>query len=149
MRQRNGMLLTLGSVALVSAAQLGMRWSMTRLPSPSRLFDMQWLESQGYLSIDFSAAIVVCVAVCAYALSMLLWLLALRSLPLSRAYSLLSVSYALVYALAAALPVFHETFTVSKTVGVILIVMGVVTINLRRISRNSLQGSFHENQRFR
>ncbi|WP_122437152.1 4-amino-4-deoxy-L-arabinose-phosphoundecaprenol flippase subunit ArnF [Pseudomonas viridiflava] len=141
---RPGVTLALGSVALVSLAQLGMRWSMSRLPSPAQL-----LEYPAVASIDFKALAVIGVAIGAYALSMLLWLLALRSLSLSRAYSLLSISYGLVYVLAAGLPFFHETFTVSKTVGVILIVMGVLSINLRRVSRISLQGSSHENQRFR
>ncbi|KWS09688.1 MULTISPECIES: 4-amino-4-deoxy-L-arabinose-phosphoundecaprenol flippase subunit ArnF [Pseudomonas] len=134
----------MASVALVSAAQLGMRWSMSRLPSP-----VQWLEMQEHAQLDLSALRVVCASITAYALSMLFWLLALRVLPLSRAYSLLSISYALVYTLAAALPFFHETFTVSKTVGVSLIVAGVLTINLRRIPRPSPQDLSHENQRFR
>ncbi|MCH5516471.1 MULTISPECIES: 4-amino-4-deoxy-L-arabinose-phosphoundecaprenol flippase subunit ArnF [Pseudomonas syringae group] len=134
----------MASVALVSAAQLGMRWSMGRLPSP-----VQWLEMQEHAQLDLSALRVVCASITAYALSMLFWLLALRVLPLSRAYSLLSISYALVYTLAAALPFFHETFTVSKTVGVSLIVAGVLTINLRRIPRPSPQDLSHENQRFR
>ena len=34
MSRVRGFALALGSVGLVSAAQLGMRWSMTRLPSP-------------------------------------------------------------------------------------------------------------------
>ncbi|WP_236488430.1 4-amino-4-deoxy-L-arabinose-phosphoundecaprenol flippase subunit ArnF [Pseudomonas syringae] len=134
----------MASVALVSAAQLGMRWSMSRLPSP-----VQWLEMQEHAQLDLSALRVVCASITTYALSMLFWLLALRVLPLSRAYSLLSISYALVYTLAAALPFFHETFTVSKTVGVSLIVVGVLTINLRRIPRPSPQDLSHENQRFR
>ncbi|KWS13740.1 4-amino-4-deoxy-L-arabinose-phosphoundecaprenol flippase subunit ArnF [Pseudomonas syringae pv. syringae] len=134
----------MASVALVSAAQLGMRWSMSRLPSP-----VQWLEMQEHAQLDLSALRVVCASITAYALSMLFWLLALRVLPLSRAYSLLSISYALVYTLAATLPFFHETFTVSKTVGVSLIVAGVLTINLRRLPRPSPQDLSHENQRFR
>lgn len=123
------------SVALVSAAQLGMRWGMSRLPSPAL-----WLDPAVPVQIALGAVLVIAAAIIAYGLSMLAWLLALRDLPLSRAYSLLSVSYVLVYALAAALPFFHETFTVSKTLGVILIVMGVLTINLRRISSTPSQG---------
>ncbi|MEX5528402.1 4-amino-4-deoxy-L-arabinose-phosphoundecaprenol flippase subunit ArnF [Pseudomonas syringae] len=134
----------MASVALVSAAQLGMRWSMSRLPSPA-----QWFERHNSTQLDLSALMVVCASITAYALSMLFWLLALRVLPLSRAYSLLSISYALVYTLAAALPFFHETFTVSKTVGVTLIVAGVLIINLRRVPRPSPQDLPHENQRFR
>ncbi len=60
------------------------------------------------------------------------WLAALRHLPLGRAYSLLSASYALVYLLAASLPAFDETFSTSKTLGVGLVVLGVLTVNARR-----------------
>ncbi|WP_254798953.1 4-amino-4-deoxy-L-arabinose-phosphoundecaprenol flippase subunit ArnF, partial [Pseudomonas aeruginosa] len=66
------------------------------------------------------------------AASLLCWLAALRHLPLGRAYSLLSASYALVYLLAASLPAFDETFSTSKTLGVGLVVLGVLTVNARR-----------------
>ncbi|MCF5173544.1 4-amino-4-deoxy-L-arabinose-phospho-UDP flippase, partial [Pseudomonas canadensis] len=81
MSRVQGFALALGSVGLVSAAQLGMRWSMTRLPLPS-----EWLSAQ----INLGALGVVSLAVLAYALSMLCWLGALKHLPLGRAYSLLS-----------------------------------------------------------
>ena len=144
MNRRHGTFLALGSVVLVSAAQLGLRWSMSRLPSPTR-----WLDPENLAHLDLRAVAVVCASIGAYALSMLVWLLALRALPLSRAYSLLSISYALVYALAVFLPFFNETFTVSKTMGVTLIVMGVLTINVRRPSSFASQDSTHENQRIR
>ena len=121
-----------GSVLLVSGAQLGMRWSMTRLPQPA-----QWLEAFSEGSVSLPALAMVVAAIVAYALSMLCWLLALRDLPLGRAYSLLSVSYALVYLLAASLPIFHESFTLSKTLGVTLVILGVLMINSRRTSGNS------------
>ena len=120
-----------GSVLLVSGAQLGMRWSMTRLPEPA-----QWLAAISQGDVSLMALAVVFAAIVAYALSMLCWLLALRDLPLGRAYSLLSISYALVYLLAASLPVFHECFTLSKTLGVTLVILGVLTINSRRTRRN-------------
>ncbi|PAA14760.1 4-amino-4-deoxy-L-arabinose-phosphoundecaprenol flippase subunit ArnF [Pseudomonas fragi] len=120
-----------GSVLLVSGAQLGMRWSMTRLPQPS-----QWLDAISQGDVSLPALAMVVAAIIAYALSMLCWLLALRDLPLGRAYSLLSISYALVYLLAASLPVFHESFTLSKTLGVTLVILGVLTINSRRTRRN-------------
>ncbi|WP_296262313.1 MULTISPECIES: 4-amino-4-deoxy-L-arabinose-phosphoundecaprenol flippase subunit ArnF [unclassified Pseudomonas] len=125
--KRRGMALAMGSVMLVSAAQLGMRWSMLRLPQPE-----QWSAAVRDGPIDSLALGVVLSAIGAYGLSMLCWLGALRNLPLSRAYSLLSVSYGLVYVLAAFLPFFNETLTVLRTVGVTLIVLGVVTINFRR-----------------
>jgi undecaprenyl phosphate-alpha-L-ara4N flippase subunit ArnF len=122
MNLRRGITFALGSVLLVSAAQLGMRWSMSRLPSPE-----QWLIA----SLDLTAIAVVLTAIFAYALSMLCWLVALKDLPLGRAYSLLSISYALVYLLAASLPVFNENFSLSKSLGVALVILGVITINSR------------------
>ncbi|MGY2135126.1 4-amino-4-deoxy-L-arabinose-phosphoundecaprenol flippase subunit ArnF [Pseudomonas reactans] len=132
MSRVQGFALALGSVGLVSAAQLGMRWSMTRLPLPS-----EWLSAFNNNSIDLGALGVVSLAILAYALSMLCWLGALKYLPLGRAYSLLSISYALVYLLAASLPVFNEDFSVSKTLGVALVILGVLVINSRRASTTS------------
>ena len=125
---RRGIGFALGSVLLVSGAQLGMRWSMTRLPSPEG-----WITA----AIAPNAVAVVLAAIFAYALSMLCWLAALRDLPLGRAYSLLSISYALVYLLAASLPVFNEHFSLSKTLGVALVILGVLVINSRRASAAS------------
>jgi undecaprenyl phosphate-alpha-L-ara4N flippase subunit ArnF len=144
MKQRNGLALALCSVVLVSAAQLGMRWSMLRLPEPA-----QWLSQLQAGSINLAAIDVVLGSIAAYGLSMLCWLGALRDLPLSRAYSLLSISYAAVYLAAAFLPVFNEALTVPRTVGVTLIVLGVVTINFRRIKDPSSKEFPHENQRLR
>ncbi|AZF47939.1 Undecaprenyl phosphate-aminoarabinose flippase subunit ArnF [Pseudomonas sp. R2-7-07] len=127
-----GFALALGSVGLVSAAQLGMRWSMTRLPLPEA-----WLSALNNASLDLNALGVVVLAIIAYALSMLCWLGALKHLPLGRAYSLLSISYALVYLLAACLPVFNEHFSLAKTLGVALVILGVLVINSRRASTSS------------
>ncbi|CAM2887537.1 MULTISPECIES: 4-amino-4-deoxy-L-arabinose-phosphoundecaprenol flippase subunit ArnF [Pseudomonas] len=129
MSRAQGFALALGSVGLVSAAQLGMRWSMTRLPLPDA-----WLSAFNSNAIDLGALGVVILAIIAYALSMVCWLGALKHLPLGRAYSLLSISYALVYLLAASLPVFNEHFSLSKTLGVALVILGVLVINSRRAS---------------
>lgn len=123
MNQGRGIFFALASVLLVSVAQLSMRWSMTRLPRPD-----QWLALP---SVDPVALAVVLAAIFAYALSMLCWLAALRDLPLGRAYSLLSISYALVYLLAASLPLFNESFSFTKSLGVALVMLGVITINSR------------------
>ena len=123
---KQGIGFALGSVLLVSAAQLGMRWSMSHLPLPT-----QWLAALESGAVDLLAVGVVLASILAYALSMLCWLLSLRDLPLGRAYSLLSISYALVYLLAASLPLFNEPFSLSRTLGVALVILGVLTINLR------------------
>ncbi|MVV49362.1 4-amino-4-deoxy-L-arabinose-phosphoundecaprenol flippase subunit ArnF [Pseudomonas sp. PB120] len=132
MSLRRGITFALGSVLLVSAAQLGMRWSMSRLPSPEH-----WLTDH----LDLSAIAVVLAAICAYALSMLCWLVALKDVPLGRAYSLLSISYALVYLLAASLPVFNEGFSLSKSLGVALVILGVITINSRPASAPEIRSA--------
>ncbi|ANI54804.1 MULTISPECIES: 4-amino-4-deoxy-L-arabinose-phosphoundecaprenol flippase subunit ArnF [Pseudomonas] len=133
MNSRRGIVFALASVLLVSVAQLSMRWSMTRLPRPD-----QWLSVP---SVDSTALAVVLAAIFAYALSMLCWLAALRDLPLGRAYSLLSISYALVYLLAASLPLFNESFSFSKSLGVALVMLGVITINTRPARAPELRSS--------
>ncbi|UIN53940.1 4-amino-4-deoxy-L-arabinose-phosphoundecaprenol flippase subunit ArnF [Pseudomonas kribbensis] len=133
MNRRRGIFFALASVLLVSVAQLSMRWSMTRLPRPD-----QWLTVPG---VDSVALAVVLAAIFAYALSMLCWLAALRDLPLGRAYSLLSISYALVYLLAASLPWFNESFSFSKSLGVALVMLGVITINTRPARAPELRSS--------
>lgn len=133
MNSRRGIVFALASVLLVSMAQLSMRWSMTRLPRPD-----QWLAMP---SVDSNALAVVLAAIFAYALSMLCWLAALRDLPLGRAYSLLSISYALVYLLAASLPLFNESFSFSKSLGVALVMLGVITINTRPARAPELRSS--------
>ncbi|QTD30780.1 4-amino-4-deoxy-L-arabinose-phosphoundecaprenol flippase subunit ArnF [Pseudomonas fluorescens] len=133
MNQHRGIFFSLASVLLVSGAQLSMRWSMTRLPRPD-----QWLALP---SVDSVALAVVLAAIFAYALSMLCWLAALRDLPLGRAYSLLSISYALVYLLAASLPLFNESFSFSKSLGVALVMLGVITINTRPARAPELRSS--------
>lgn len=130
MSRASGLGLAMASVVLVSSAQLGMRWSMSRLPTP-----LQWLQALGEGSLALPALTVVVASILAYALSMLCWLGALRDLPLGRAYSLLSMSYALVYVLAASLPTFNEHFSWIRTLGVTLVILGVLTINSRRPSR--------------
>ena len=130
MSLRRGFTFASASVVLVSSAQLGMRWSMTRLPEPTH-----WLDALRHGEVSLAAVAVVSGAIVAYALSMLCWLAALRDLPLARAYSLLSISYALVYLLAASLPLFNEQFSLFKTLGVAFVMLGVITINSSRVTR--------------
>lgn len=128
MSRARGFALALGSVALVSSAQLGMRWAMTRLPAPQ-----EWLHALQALDARLLPMLgVLAGAVLAYALSLLCWLGALRHLPLGRAYSLLSISYALVYLGAAVLPGFGESLSLLKTLGVGLVIAGVLAINSPR-----------------
>ena len=73
-----------------------------------------------------------------YGASLLCWLRALDCLPLSRAYSLLSLSYPLVYLFGTLLPGLSGSLTIGKTLGVILVVAGVVLVNARRAQPEDL-----------
>ena len=111
------------SVVLVTLAQLGMRWSMMRLPHPEALL------AAGARAIALFPLAVLAAAVAAYGASLACWLVALRHLALSRAYSILSLSYALVYVAAALLPGLDGGFSLRKSLGVVLVLLGVALVN--------------------
>lgn len=115
-----GYLLALCSVLLVTLAQLMLRWAMHQLPSLPMLitqYALYWLP-----------LLVLCGGLTAYACSMVSWFLALRHLPLSRAYPLLSISYVLVWLLAISLPLFAEPFHAGAMAGVFLILVGLLCL---------------------
>lgn len=112
------------SVLLVTLAQLALKWAVQHLPPFSLEAFPQALVQAAPLPL-----ILLSSGLFGYALSMLCWFFALRRLPLSQAYPMLSISYALVCLLAAALPWFAEPFTLLKTAGVLLIMLGVRLIH--------------------
>lgn len=116
---RKGYIWGIASVLLVSAAQLLMKWGMVQLP-PLSLHSLA-LPAAGSLP----ALLAVVFGIAGYGLSMLCWLMALRTLALSRAYPLLGVSYVLVYLAAVALPWFNESAGWLKSLGTMLILLGV------------------------
>lgn len=131
-----GVSYALASVALVSAAQLAMRWSMTRLP---RIEDLP--AASGCGAFELLAAAVLLLGIFGYAASLVCWLAALGDLRLNRAYSMLSLSYPLVYLCAALLPGLGGSLSAGKTCGVILVVLGVVLINWRPMAPANSCGS--------
>lgn len=117
-----------GSVLLVTAAQLLMKWGMVQLPLFSwNDLHLSWFLN--HLTDNLLPLTAVFAGLCGYVLSMLCWFFALHHLPLNRAYPLLSISYVLVYLLAILLPWFSESVTVLKSVGAGLILLGVWLIN--------------------
>ncbi|HDJ1439764.1 TPA: 4-amino-4-deoxy-L-arabinose-phosphoundecaprenol flippase subunit ArnF [Serratia rubidaea] len=115
----------IASVLLVSVAQLLMKWGMMQLPPLSLSMTLSTAES-------LTPLLAVVAGVAGYGLSMLCWLMALRTLALSRAYPLLSISYALVYLAAVALPWFNESASLPKSLGTLLILLGVWLITRRK-----------------
>ncbi|MFE8070253.1 4-amino-4-deoxy-L-arabinose-phosphoundecaprenol flippase subunit ArnF [Marinobacteraceae bacterium S3BR75-40.1] len=122
-----GYLFAGASILLVTFAQLAMKWGMMQLPGPAHWLALLWHPGAELLPLGLVAA-----GIAAYATSLGCWMAALHSLPLSRAYPLLSLSYGLVYLLAGLLPWLDEDYSVTKTLGVLLIVGGVILINGRQ-----------------
>ncbi|MBU9837275.1 MULTISPECIES: 4-amino-4-deoxy-L-arabinose-phosphoundecaprenol flippase subunit ArnF [Rahnella] len=120
-----------GSVLLVTAAQLLMKWGMVQIP----LFSLAAIDAPFILS-HLSALVAVFAGLCGYVLSMGCWFFALHYLPLNRAYTLLSLSYVLVYVAAVTLPWFNESISLSKTLGGLLILSGVWLIHSKPVKKS-------------
>ena len=121
----------IGSVVLVTVAQLILKWGMMNTP----LMSLADINGQ-FLINHLPQFIAVICGLAGYALSMLCWFFALRYLPLNRAYPLLSLSYALVYLGAVSLPWFSESATLLKTCGALFILLGIWLINTKPIKRD-------------
>lgn len=114
----------IGSLLLVTLAQLLLKWGMVQIP----LFSLSELQVS-WIFNHLIALSAVTLGIMCYALSMLCWFFALRVLPLHRAYTLLSLSYALVYLAAVTLPWFNEPVDLLKSCGGILVMFGVWLIH--------------------
>ncbi|WP_392430712.1 4-amino-4-deoxy-L-arabinose-phosphoundecaprenol flippase subunit ArnF [Yersinia sp. HM-2024] len=121
----------IGSVLLVTVAQLILKWGMMNTP----LMSLADINGQFVINHLPQFIAVIC-GLAGYALSMLCWFFALRYLPLNRAYPLLSLSYALVYLGAVTLPWFSESATLLKTLGAGFILLGIWLINTKPIERD-------------
>lgn len=111
------------SVVLASLAQLLLRGAMVALPpltEPLTFLLHLWPPAAG--------SIALCLGLSGYLLSMVSWYFALRQMPLSKAYALLSLSYIAVWGAAILLPGWHEPFHWQALVGVLIIIAGVLTI---------------------
>lgn len=115
-----GYVWALGSIALASTAQVLMKSGMLALPSISLA---HW-PSLSTLLAGWPAVAVLIGMLC-YGLSMVCWFMVLRYLPLSRAYPLISLSYAVVYLAAVFLPWLNEPMSLRKNLGVLIILLGV------------------------
>ncbi|MDE8740360.1 4-amino-4-deoxy-L-arabinose-phosphoundecaprenol flippase subunit ArnF [Pectobacterium polaris] len=117
---KKGYVWALGSIVLASAAQVLMKSGMLALPSISIA---HW-PSLSTLLAGWPAVAVLFGMLC-YGLSMVCWFMVLRYLPLSRAYPLISLSYAVVYLAAVFLPWLNEPMSLRKNLGVLIILLGV------------------------
>ena len=113
-----GYLYVLGSIVLVTVAQLCMKWGAISLP--------EWQADPAVMLAHPLPLLTIAIGILCYGLSLLCWLAALHSTPLNIAYPLLSTSYGLVYLLAVSMPAFAEPLVASKAAGVTLIFLGAV-----------------------
>lgn len=131
-----GYLWAAASVLLVTVAQLSMKWGMAQIP----LLPLNQINLS-LISHYLIPLLAVLGGIAGYALSMLCWFGALLYLPLSLAYPLISISYALVYFAAVLLPWFNESASVVKTLGVAMILFGVwlITHNGEKQSNSAIR----------
>lgn len=118
-----GYLYVLGSIVLVTVAQLCMKWGAISLP--------EWQADPAVMLAHPLPLLTIAIGILCYGLSLLCWLAALHSTPLNIAYPLLSTSYGLVYLLAVSIPTFAEPLVASKAAGVALIFFGAVLVGCK------------------
>lgn len=117
---KKGYVWALVSIVLVSVAQVSMKSGMLALPNISMT---HWPPLSTLM--EGWPAIAVLFGIICYGLSMVCWFMVLRYLPLSCAYPLISLSYALVYLAAVFLPWLNEPMSLRKNLGVLMIMLGV------------------------
>lgn len=116
----------IGSAVLVTVAQLLLKIGMSALPDLQ--LEKQWFDF-GWLWANINPLSLVFAGLVGYFFSMVCWLFTLRTIPLNKAYPLISLSYVFVYILAVILPWFQETPTWHKTLGIVFIMIGVWLIS--------------------
>ncbi|MCJ7557962.1 MAG: hypothetical protein MUP90_13740 [Gammaproteobacteria bacterium] len=124
--KRTARILILASLLLTTAAQLLFRFGM-QSSGLHGLFSeagsgalLAWLLSP--------SALIVLLGIACYAISLFCWVVAISRFELSVAYPLLSVSYIFVYGIAVYWPGFGEQASVTKLLGIALIMLGVTLV---------------------
>ena len=128
----NAILLLSLSIVLSACAQLFMKVSMMQLQA-----DITMDDSVIFLIFENKTVLVWLVAgLACYAFSMLSWLFALTRYELSFAYPFLGITYVLVYLGAVFWPQIGEQLSWQRTVGIALILTGVIFVNYKKPERN-------------
>lgn len=115
-------MMVLGTVILTTYGQLVLKWQVsTRAPAP-----FGWAEGWPPLLLLLLRPWVISAFVAAFGAS-LCWMLALSRLELSRAYPFMALNFLLVCLLAV--PLFGETFTTTKVLGLCFIIVGLIILS--------------------
>ncbi len=125
MEKRRAFLLLAASIFLTSIAQLMMKSGMLGVGelSFSWTFAEQLFSADKIIPLGF-----VLGGLCCYGLSMIAWIGVLTRIELSIAYPFLSLSYIIVYLGAVLLPVLHESVSLIRLLGIVLISIGLYLI---------------------
>ncbi|RZM89083.1 MULTISPECIES: 4-amino-4-deoxy-L-arabinose-phosphoundecaprenol flippase subunit ArnF [unclassified Escherichia] len=126
-----GLMWGLFSVIIASAAQLSLGYAASHLPPMTQLWDF----IAALLAFGLDARMLV-VGLLGYLLSVFCWYKTLHQLTLSKAYTLLSVSYVLVWIASMVLPGWEGTFSVKALLGVACIMGGLTLIFLPVRNKN-------------
>jgi len=111
------------SILLSTLAQLCMKAGMLLLATHTA---NGWTGFSALL--DPAALLWVGVGLACYGSSLLFWMSAIARLELSLAYPMLSLSYVLVYLVAVNWPLLNEHASWPRTVGILIVVAGVILI---------------------
>lgn len=129
----NAVLLLSLSIVLSACAQLFMKAGMIQLHG---VFDFNlsvWsLITENKIAFTWLFAGLSC-----YAISMLSWMFALTKYELSFAYPFLGLTYILVYLGAVYWPQIGEQLSWQRTVGIMLILIGVIFVNHKSTVKNN------------
>ena len=121
-----GVLFVAASVLLSACAQLFMKAGMLDMHGEN-IFSL-WHSNSLQLHALLPTILWVIAGLGCYAVSMLFWMAALTRYELSLAYPMLSLSYVLVYLAAAYWPRLDESMNPVKSLGIFLIMLGVVLV---------------------
>ena len=122
--KKTAALLVATSVLLTSVAQILFRSAMSQ--TDVTLFEIMAIPT----SLSTPAVAFLAIGALLYGTSMLLWMFALTRFPVSLAYPMLSLSYIMVYVAATSIPSMGEVGSMSKALGVGLVVVGVSIMSI-------------------
>ena len=128
--------LILFSVLLTSCAQLMFRYSVQGLHLPGSISIDGMISS--LISITGVEFLILSLGILFYLTSMISWLFALTRFDVSLAYPMMSISYVLVFVGGVAIPVLNESASMSKIMGIGLIVLGVSVISINEKRGSSI-----------
>ena len=121
-----GILFLAASILLSACAQLLMKAGMLEMQAQDLI--ALWQADSLQLQALLPTIVWVVSGLACYAISMLFWMAALARYELSLAYPMLGLSYVLVYVAAVYWPRLNESVNSMKSMGILLIVLGVVLV---------------------